>query len=97
MFGAGLAVDHFVSKNSGKKLSKLQSDILDYSKNIPNSEEDGDAIVSDIKSRASNLIKSHKRNLNLGYGGLAAAGALGIGGKYLVDKRKSVDKDKKNK
>jgi len=62
-----------------------------------NNKEVFNRATQEINDKAMDLSNSHIRDLNLGYGGLAAAGALGLGGKYLLDKRKRErDEEKKN-
>ena len=96
MFGAGLAVDHFTAKNTNKKISKLQDDLYEKYKDVRD-KAGYDRGVAEATERSLGILKNHRRNLNLGYGGLAAAGALGIGGKYILDKRKRErEAEKKN-
>ena len=93
MFGSGLAVDHFVAKNSNKKMRNFVEGLKSKYGDSLNNKEVFNRATQEINDKAMDLSNSHIRDLNLGYGGLAAAGALGIGGKYLLDKRKSKRKE----
>lgn len=96
MLGAGLAVDHFVAKNSNKKMRNFVEGLKSKYGDSLNNKEVFNRATQEIDDKAMDLSNSHIRDLNLGYGGLAAAGALGLGGKYLLDKRKR-EKDAEKK
>ena len=92
MVGASGLMESLMARNTNKKILGLQRD---YDNNFDSYKtiEDRSKAISGIQSKANDLIKRYKRNVKLGYAGLASAGALGIGGKYLLDKKKSKRKE----
>ena len=92
MVGAAGLMETLMARNANKKIFGLQRD-YDNNFNSYKTVDDRLKAISGVESKAKDLIKKYKRNSNLGYAGLATAGALGVGGKYLLDKRKSKRKE----
>ena len=87
MVGAAGLMESLVARKANKKILGLKRE---YDNNFDSYKTVDDRLkaISGVESKAKDLIKRYQRKANLGYAGLATAGALGVGGKYLLDKRK---------